>query len=161
MPDMTMEEFEAGESKPVLPKAEELKLDAEGLPDEVKGKTAAEIANELAGLKKAFKASEEMRITMQSSLQSRNDAPPPPPPVKNEQPKWPTREEIAEMMKDPDRQLEAVEIMQRMALQNAGEILEKRFAPLTDGVVNAAKVNARAKFPLEFELFNKEIEEFY
>lgn len=155
--DVTFDELEAqisadAEKNNEQPKLEEIKL-GEGVPDEFKGKSVAELLQLSKGLSDSLRLSEQRRTELEQAqrnqpvAQSVVEAP-------KEEPEL-TREQLAELhQKDP---LAAIEYMQARSDKRAAENLEKRIGGLASGAAGTAEANARAKYADEFELFGPQI----
>lgn len=76
--------------------------------------------------------------------------------------KWFSRDELREMLNsdDPDVRMQAVEISQNQGIAAAAQHFESRLGPLATSAHESAKDAARRKYPLEFELFGDQIEQF-
>lgn len=156
---VTLDEFDEQQNATKTPNATELKLEAEGLPDDMRGKTADDVAKQVEGLKNALKVSEENRLLLRKQLESTpspstTPAAPPPP----EQPKEKTREEIAEMFQsDP---LAAIEYAQEQSARKLLSHIETRFGSVVSAQAQSAETQAREKYKDEFALFPDDIKKF-
>lgn len=135
----------------------EAKLDGDGIPDELKGKTVKELLAARQNLTESLRLSETRRTELENAQRAAavaSQAPPPPPPPK-EEPEL-TDEQLAELhQKNP---IEAIRYMQAQAARTAERNLERRIGPLMTGSASSAEQSARAKYPDEFQLFGDQIE---
>lgn len=123
-------------------------LDGEGVPEEIKGKSVADLFAEAKRLSEALRMSEQARL---SAVAPAPVAATPPP----AEPKELTDEEIRAIYdEDP---LKAVEIKQAQLLRKMEKQYEARLAPLFAGSETSAEQNARQKYQDEFALFGDEI----
>lgn len=150
-----LQEIETGKLKSNL---DEIKLDAEDVPENLKGKTARDVLNYVKSVEESLRVSETARqqalATAQLASQRVGEAPKPPaPPAK----KVFSKEELKEMYdNDP---LAAIEAMQSQAIDIAAEHFSRRIEPMIVGSQQTAEQQARQKYPDEFEVFEKEIKE--
>ena len=134
--ESTIEDMEAGlEAQKAASKPTDLKLDGEGIPDEFKGKTVADLIAMQDQLKRSLILSEQARA---SAIAPAPQAPPAP---VVEEPKELTDEELTELhSQDP---VKAIRIMQEQAVRIAQRNLEARVGPLMSGTTSAVETAAR------------------
>lgn len=110
----------------------------------------------LEAMREALRISESARQELAARVNSGQPAPQTP------QPKWFSREEIAEMLNsdDPNMRMQAVEISQQQAIAQAARHFETRLGALTTSAVDTAKAEAKRLYPVEFELFGDQIQSF-
>lgn len=153
----TLEEYEAATSAPAAPpKASDFKLEGDDIPEEFRGKTAAEIAVQAKAAMSALRTSEESRLTMKSALETRQ--PVPAPVVEPVEEPVMTREQLAELYAtDPIAAMEKVtEIAEARATKN----FNTRLGQMESSGMSLAENWARQEFPDEFKLFGAELSEF-
>lgn len=160
MPFSEMEEqLKAIEAEKLNPDLSKVVMQGEGLPEHLKGKSALELIEYARGVEAALKVSEGAReqalATARLATESRS-APVVPAPVV-EKPKQLTKEELKELY-DTDP-LAAIEVMNAQAIDRAAEHFSKRLEPIMTGGAQTAENAARAKYPDEFAVFEKEIKE--
>jgi len=148
----------AGDSeakKPINPA--EVKLEGDGIPAELQGKTLAEALSLTQKLSESLKLSEEAR--QQAMMMAQVAAKTPSAPAKAEPPPEPevTDEQLAEMMQE--NPVAAVKLMQERAIKQAVAHYDQRLEPLFRGNVSSALEAAKAKYADEFELFGEEIQQ--
>lgn len=155
MPEVTLDELEAlgsEESAAAPSKAADLKLEADDLPDFAKGKTAADLVDQVNKLQQALRISEDSRLALRGAVESR-------PEPRAEEPEKPvalTREQLQELAKEDP--LAAMEYMSQQLVSNLDNHLNTRFKPLVDGNIAASERNAMEKYKDEFELFKDQID---
>lgn len=155
MTEVTMEEMEAQVAAPVI-KGSDIKLDASDLPDFAKGKTAADLAEEVSRARQALKISEDARLALSESVRNRDAAPAPVAPLPtNTGPKELTREELKELMQEDPMQV--MDYMATHMTHRLGTHLDSRFAPIVQSTIGSAEAQAKAKYKDEFELFGSQI----
>lgn len=155
---VTMEELEVA-SKPATeapapPDLSTVKLDGEGVPEELRGKTAAEAVALVSAFKKALQTSEDARKQGQTNLElamrqaPQAPAPPAPPPEL-------TPEQWTELFQaDPVR---AIDLRTDQRVKAEAANLEARLSQLVRGTAASIEQGARAAYPEEFALFGPEI----
>lgn len=146
------------EPKPQAPKLSDIKLDGEGVPEELKGKSVEDVVKFNKGLADALKVSEAARQQMALTAEalSRRDSSPPPPPPPPPEPEL-TDEQIAELFKDdPVKAMAAVTERSEKRMERN---FQSRVEPLFSGGAVTQEQDARARYPKEFELFGPEIQE--
>lgn len=118
-----------------------------GLPEHLQGKTPGELASYAAGLERSLKLSEEAR---------RSAPPPTPTPAPIPQgPVAPTQDQIqAAWDRDP---IATSQWLAQHGVAQAEAQFERRLGPLLAGLTAAGEMNARQRYPEEFELFGSEI----
>ncbi len=137
------------DNAPPPPDPNSFKLEGDKVPDQFRGKTAAEIVQMASGLQDALKISEQAR------LQGGNNSPAPVTPAAPAAPVY-NRAAIQEMVESGDV-IGAMEQMMGYAHAVVTRDMEQRIAPLTGTVSSAAESQARSKYAEEFELFEPEI----
>jgi hypothetical protein len=151
---VTLEELEAVGTAPVKPKLDEIKLDGDGIPDEFKGKSVAELVQFAKGAGDSLKLSEAERKRLAEL----------PPPQQQQQivvqqpkeePKELTDEELAELHSRDA--LAAIRYMNARALRTIEQNFDKRLGGLVGGAAATAESAARTKYPEEFALFGDQI----
>jgi len=153
----TIDEYEESVKAPAAPvKASEFKLEGEDVPEEFRGKTAAEIAAQAKAAMSALRTSEESRLTMKTALETRQVEPPKPAPVV-EEPEM-TREQLKELY-DTDP-LEAMAKMTEIAEKRATKNFSQRLGQIEGSGMSLAENWAKEEFPDEFRLFGKELADF-
>jgi len=143
-----LEEALSAQDEPTpQPKAEELTP-----PAKVEDPTDARIE----AMREALRISESARMDLLNRAGG-NSAPQPQQTVK-----WFSRDELREMLnsEDPEVRMQAVEISQNQGIAAAAQHFEARLGPLANSAHESAKDAARRKYPLEFELFGDQIEQF-
>lgn len=153
-----IDEYERSKAAPPAPpKASEFKLEGDDVPEEFRGKTAAEIAKEAKAFQTALRISEDARTSMRASLERPQEPARPAAPVVEEE-KLPSREEIKALYdEDP---IAAIEKMQEIALRAAEKNLNVRLGQMSAGTASLAENWAREEFGDEFKLFGDEIKSF-
>lgn len=155
----TMEEYEAHVAAPAAPaKASEFKLEGDDIPEEYRGKTAAEVAKEAKAFQNALRTSEAAREAQKAALDLRGSEPAAPAKPAEPVEEVMTREQLAELAQtDPVAAMEKVtEIAERRAEKN----FNARLAQIEVGNVGMAENWARQEFPDEFQLFGAELDKF-
>lgn len=156
---VSLEDVEAGQAKPKMDLTK-IQFD-DNAPDEVKGKTAAEVIEQNRALAQALRISEESRKNAEALAQlaaKSNTAPaaaaaPVPEPVQ-EMP----AEELAQLMQtDP---VKAVQVIQEQTARKVDAQVRARLGPLASGASGLAEATVRQKYPDEFALFNDEIQKY-
>lgn len=109
----------------------------------------------LEAMREALRISEGARQDLMTRMGQTAQAQP-------EQPKWFSPAEIRDMLNsdDPDTRYQAVVISQNQALAQAAGHFEQRLGMLTAGTLDAAKAEAKRLYPVEFELFGDQIEQY-
>ena len=132
-----------------------MKLEGDMIPEPFRGKTVADILAQQKLMADAVEQSnrkvrelESANVNRPASVQQFEA------PVAQPDPRL-SKEQLAELFeKDP---IGAVAYMQDIAIKDAANQFERRFAPLTAGSAQAAENSAKAKFADEFALFGGEI----
>lgn len=132
-----MEEISREPETPETPKEEESK-----------GPSITEVMEQVNKLQNALKVSEEARMQAQQMATQQGQ--------QQEEEAPLTDDELAQLMQTDS--IAAVRYMQDRALKEAEKHLERRLAGLSIGSVVAGKTAAAARYPTEFQLFEKEIE---
>lgn len=155
MPEsVTIEEMEQSLAAPTPQKLSDIKLDGEGVPDELKGKSVAELVAQANGLREALLVSERARTQsdQMAALASRPVAAP------VEQPKHEpelTDEQLAELHStDP---LKAIRYLRDQGIREASKNLESRMGSLFTSTAAGAEREARTKYKAEYEVLGSEI----
>ncbi|HEY6022406.1 MAG TPA: hypothetical protein VIY48_21865 [Candidatus Paceibacterota bacterium] len=141
-------------------KLEDVKVDGDDVPENLRGKTARDLLNYAKSVEQALKTSESARqealILAQTASAAAGKPPVVAPPEPKPEPEL-TREQLRELYEtDP---LAAIEAMQRQALVKAESHLQARLEPLISGAGQSAEQIARTKFPEEFEVLSDEIKQ--
>src|SRR5437868_5478087 len=116
----TLEEFEQAIAAPAAsPKASDFKLEGDEIPEEFRGKTAAEVVAQAKAAMSALRTSEEARVTMKTAMETRQPAPAAPAAPVVEEPEM-TREQLKELYDtDPLAAMEKfTEIAEKRATKN-------------------------------------------
>lgn len=152
---VTMEEIERQNAVTAPTDLSQVKLEGEGIPSALVGKTAMDAIRHAAALEEALKISENSRKLAELTIQS---APRPADPVPVvEEIKQMTREQFDELYQnDP---MAAIQALNAQAIRTAERNLETRLGPLTSGGLSAAENVARTKYADEFALFGPEIKQ--
>ena len=153
--DVTLDELGALDQKPSAIKLEDVKLEGDDVPEELKGKSAKDLLAATRVAAEALGKSEQARRDLEARLAAvpapAAPAPVQPPPA----PKELTKEEIAELyQRDP---IEAIEYMNARAERRVEENFTRRLGTLATGATTSAETYARSKYPDEFSLFNDQI----
>lgn len=155
--EVTMEEMEelAAEKKveTAPPKAgATTKLEAEDVPDALRGKTASELIETNRRLEESLRISEDARLALRGRATEIEDVRE----VVTEDPADKmTREEFEELYKtDP---MKAMEIYDRRLTKSIMANIEARFGPLIKGAASGQLEHAKSRYPIEFKLFEKDI----
>ena len=131
-------------------------------PEPFRGKSINDLFNEVQKLQNTNKINEEVIRRMSAE-------PPKPQIIQVGQPvpvapvqQGPNEEELTAMIADDDPKvrMQAWNIMQQRNNTMLAQALERRLEPLAGGAVSAAESAARQKYPLEFELFASEIDQY-
>lgn len=133
-------------------------------PSLPEGKSVNDIYNEVQQLRNTNKVNEELIRRMAAEpprpqvvhVQSQPSAPIAP--VQQ----GPTEEELVQMITDDDPKvrLQAWNMMQQRNNAMLGAALDRRLEPLAQGTIGAAEAHARQKYPVEFEIFADEINQY-
>lgn len=163
MPDMTLDEIgkeiEASK-KPATPKAAELKLDSEDLPEHLRGKSAAEIATMVEGLQMSLRTSEEARRQAMALAETASRSPAPAPEPKREEPPFKvlSQDELKQLMIDDP--IAATEYITAKSTYEVTRNFEQRFGSLQSSTAATQRREAESRFKEEFTVLGKEIDEF-
>lgn len=154
----TLEEMEAAGGAPAPQDLTKVVLSGEGLPDELKGKTVADVLAQVGKMKDALLISENARKQADQLAQIAAAAAGRPaaaaPEVTVPEPEL-TDEQLAELHQtDP---LKAMRYVSDRAVRVAAKMFEDRLEPLFSGGSESAEQLARAKYKTEFELLGSEI----
>lgn len=114
-----------------------------------KGPDMSELMAKVNALENALKLSETARLEAQQAALSGQPAPIPP----EETPL--SEDELSQLMQTDA--VAAVRYMQERAIKEAEKHLERRLAGLSTGGISAAQAQAKAKYPVEFQIFEQEI----
>lgn len=157
MPEqMTIDDFEKAQATPEPPKLDQIKLDGDGVPDDLKGKSVAEIVQMTKALAESLKLSERSRTQAEqmAAMATRSAPAPVAAPAAPAEPEL-TDEQLAELHStDP---LRAIRYMQQQAINAASKNLEARIGNLFTSSAAVAETTAREKFKAEFEVLGPEI----
>jgi ribosomal protein L12E/L44/L45/RPP1/RPP2 len=137
------------------------KLEGDEVPEELRGKTVAEVVALQKGMKDALLTSEQGRKNAETlaATAAAATAPPAPvaPPAPTPEPEL-SDEEIAELhQEDP---IKAIKYMNAQAIRTAEKNLEARLGPMLAGTAASVEENARTKYKGDFESIGPEIEAF-
>lgn len=139
------------------PKLDEIKFEGDDIPEELRGKSAADLLKMASGSKQLIGEYQERLAKLEGTVAAgvHQQAPPPPPPEKVEE-KELTPEEYNELyQKDPAAAIEyKTAVAERRILKN----IDLRLGTLVQGSVTQVKAAVKAKYADEFELFGDEIE---
>lgn len=157
---VSLEDIEASSAEP---KAVDLTqaLDGEEVPEELRGKTMAEVIAIQKGMKDALMTSEQARKnaeTLAATAAAATAQPAPAPaPEPTPEPEL-SEEQIAELhQEDP---IKAIKYMNAQAIRVAEKNLEARLGPMMAGTAASVEENARARYSDDFEVIGSEIEKF-
>lgn len=159
--EFTLEDVAASEAEP---KGTDLtaKLDGDEVPEELRGKTMAEVLTIQKGMKDALLTSEQARKNAETLAATAAAATAPPAPAPAPAPPAPepelTEEELTEL--HTEHPLKAIEYMQSRAIKVAERNLESRLAPMFAGTAASVEEAARVKYADDFESIGPEIEKF-
>lgn len=153
MPDFNL--LDEAPVEPQKPKLEEIKLETDDVPEELKGKSVKDILAQMDALKNSLRVSEEARqqaLTMAQVATQQQPTPPPAP--KPEEPEF-SSEKFKEMMaEDPAAAFEygikAFNAMQQRQF-------ESRILPLQQSTMTTAEQYAKNKYAEEFAVLGPEI----
>jgi hypothetical protein len=156
---VTLDDFSSMEANAQPIDLKTIKLDAEGMPEELRGKSAQEVVEYATRLKEAVRISEEARVSAQQQAElalrsnqfqpQQQKAPEPEPEL--------TREQLAEMMSnDP---VAAMEYISTQTTRRVAAQYEERLRPLMSNNVNSAEDYARDKYKDEFAILGKDIDQ--
>lgn len=153
----TLEEFEEATRTPTAPpKASEFKLEGDDIPEEFRGKTAAELVASAKAFQTALRMSEDSRTTMKAAFDARpTEVVKPAEPVEEAEM---TREQLKELY-DTDP-LAAMEKFTEIAEKRATKNFNVRLGQMESSGLSMAENWAKQEFPDEFKLFGKELETF-
>lgn len=161
---MTLDEIGAqvDAANATKPKLGEIKLEGDDVPETFKGKSVADVVAQHDALQKALKISEEARqtaVAVATSLSSRA-------PAASAAPTAPAAPEEKELTAEDLKKIHEEDPLRAMMLtieQNNKKLLrafESRVAPLVSGTAANGETAARTKYPTEFQVLGKEIQEF-
>jgi hypothetical protein len=153
---VTLDEMESSQTTPTPLNPSEFKLDSEAIPEGLRGKTLAEVIAQNEAMSNSLRLSESARIALEQSAAR------PPEPVRQPEPEpvqpQITREQLQEIYeKDP---LEAIALINNLAIQNAARQYDTRMSQLTLGSVDSMENWARQNFDTEFKTLGPEIKSF-
>lgn len=154
---VTLEDVErqiAADAVAVKPDYAAMKLEIEGLPDNLKGKSVLEVLDHTKRVEEALRISEKAREeaangprTVYVEREQQQQVP--------QGPQKLTREQVKEMYdNDP---LAAFEYMQTQSAAMINQNVEARTAQLRNGIAVSAETQAKQKYAEDFQLFGKEI----
>ncbi len=137
------------------------KLEGDEVPEELRGKTMAEVIALQGGMKDALLTSEQARKNAETLAATAAAATAPPAPVAAPLPAPEPElsdEEIAELhQEDP---IKAIKYMNAQAIKVAEKNLEARIGPMLAGTAASVEEGARLKYKSDFESIGPEIEAF-
>jgi len=151
-----LEEFGTETTVAPPPKLEEMMLDGDDVPEELRGKTAADAIARTKALSEALKLSEDARKQSDLMAQTALRTQPTPPAPPAEEPEM-SEEELTQLHED--NPLAAIRVMNAQAIRRAEKNLETRLRPLFSGTSKSVEEQARAKYADEFALFGDQITE--
>jgi len=162
---VTFDEIEAQlnavEAAALAPKLDENKVDGAEVPESLRGKTVREILAHTQALEDTLRMSESARqqaLTMaQIAAQRGSDIPksvePEPEPLI-------TAEDVAAAFQDdPTKGIQLMTKMNDQSIARAASSFAQRIDPLLSGTVGAVELQARQKYPDEFQLYSDEIKD--
>jgi len=134
---VSLDEMEQQANQPTPPKLDEIKVDGTDIPEDLRGKSVADVIKLAGNLANALKLSENARTNAETMARMASQQPSAPPaPVAAPEPKELSREEISELYAtDP---IKAIEVMQNQAISKVAKQYEVRLEPLFSGTSNVA-----------------------
>lgn len=160
---VTFDEIESqlkeAERTALAPKLDEVKVDGEDVPENLRGKTVREILNQTKALEETLRLSEAGRqqaLTMAQVAASRG-AEPPKPKEPEPEPLVTAEEVAAAFAEDPAKGVQLMTKMNEQAIARAASSFAQRIDPLLAGTVGAVEAQARQRYPDEFSLYADEI----
>lgn len=149
MADQTIEEMESNlAASSDAPKVTDVKLDGEGIPDDLKGKSVAELIAMQKGLADSLKLSEFARMQAQTA------APAPVAPAPTPDPDL-TDEQLAELYQE--NPVAAMRKMQEQATRQLTRNMEARIGSLSSSTAVTIEQQMRTKYAEEFDALGSEI----
>jgi hypothetical protein len=152
-----MDEMEKASAVPQGPDLTNTKVDGEGVPEMLKGKTLQEVFARFGSLEDAVKISEQARQTAELNARTALAVQPRVEETKVEEPKEMTDEELSEL--HSSNPIAAIRAMSAQAERRAMRNLEQRIGTLAVGSAATAESAARQTYPEEFEMFAGDIQE--
>lgn len=134
------------------------RLEGEHVPEHLRGKSIADVLNQVNALGEALKISEKARSEIARFADRPVASTPtyvPPAPAEKEL----TEDDINEMFKE--NPAKAINLLWNRGSAQMAAHIDGRIAPLTNAAASSAELNARAKYALEFELFGDQIAAMY
>lgn len=154
-------DLEESSGRQPKPKASEFVIDDEEAPEDLRGKSAADVLAELKRAREALRISEDARLALVNSQEALTDAR-----------KAPVAAPIAAPDPDPeltDEQLDALyeesprkhaEYLQQRTETRLMRAVEQRVAPLAGSSSALMLRDAESRYPDEFAVFGKDIQNF-
>jgi len=154
---VSLDEMEQQANQPTPPKLDEIKVDGTDIPEDLRGKSVADVIKLAGNLANALKLSENARTNAETMARMASQQPSAPPaPVAAPEPKELSREEISELYAtDP---IKAIEVMQNQAISKVAKQYEVRLEPLFSGTSNVAEQMAKTRYAEVFEILGPEID---
>lgn len=153
----TSMELDAMETPPEGPKMEDIRLDGDSVPEELRGKSVADVVKQFGSMAEAIRISEQARLqaeTLARTAAGALERGTPPAPTPTPEPDL-TPQELADLHdRDP---LAAITYMTERATKQAERNLQSRMGSLMESTGRQVESAMRAKYPLEFQLFGEEI----
>lgn len=157
MTSISIEEMENQQARDASQPTDLTKITVDGadVPDNLKGKTAADVVAHAKALAESLKLSEAGRQQAIATAQLATAQRPPELPVAPPEPKEPTPEELRQLYdEDP---FKAMQLMSDIATRKAERNLAGRMGSLAASTASTVEANARAKFAEDFALFGEDI----
>jgi hypothetical protein len=145
------------DTSPAKTKLDEIKFEGDDVPEDLRGKTAADLLKLASGSRTLLSEKDQQLAEINAKL-AQLQANPPGPVVEKQPDEVPdkTIEELNEMFqKDP---LAAIAEMTSAAERRVAKNVELRLGTLVTGSMANIEAAARAKYPDEFALFGEQIE---
>jgi len=154
----SFEELEAATAVVTPVKLSEIKLDSDEVPEEFRGKNAAELVGLLSEMKRGMEQAKTTIDTLRTSSQALAEVRAAPAPVAAPVPITEAEPTAADMKKlFEDDPFAYHEKQYAMMGKRLSQTLDSKITPLVGTTASAAEHAARAKFPEEFELLGGEI----
>lgn len=142
---------------------EEIKIEGDNVPEQLRGKSVADVVTTMQGLEDAVKASEKGRMELKDQFNALKAQLAVQPAATTtaaaalaaDAPRVLDREEIAKLYEDDP--LKAIGVMNEQMGERLDRNLDARLKPLMTGSADTAEANARMRYKEEFELFGDEI----
>lgn len=157
---VTIEDFETADAaakaaaeaagKPAV-RPGELKLEGDDIPENLRGKTLADVLEQTKRLNEALRISEDARLALANTSR--------PTQVVVQQPEREVPDLTDEQLKTlmEENPLAAVQYIRQDSEKRILQHIDSRFRPLAEGNVAAAMELAKRNYPLEFKVFEKDI----